>query len=168
MLLSVLNVDYTFFSLQREESSFPQSLKRRAIDALHMKTRAAEEKVMLRQEMKTLVHHLQQQHAFLHSAITDTKHPGCKAVLVGSIIRLERKLYNATLMFQQHIPNIHPLPHPYLPQLNSLSNDLMSPDVYTLLNDGDVDVDDDNIDDDDEDDDDDDDSGDSTEGSVHN
>lgn len=106
---------------------------------------------MLQHEMNTMIHHLQQQHASLQSSINDTKHPGSKAVLVGSILRLERKLHNATLMFQHHIPDIAPLPHAYLPQVNSPSQTLMSPDLYTPLyndDDDDDDGDDDSGDDD--------------------
>ncbi|XP_040927240.1 uncharacterized protein LOC114857791 isoform X2 [Betta splendens] len=134
-----------------EEGDFSRSLKRRAIDALHLKTRAAEEKIMLQDEMKTLIHHVQQQHASLHSAITNTKQPGSRAVLVGTIINLEQKLHNATLMFQQHIPSIAPLSHAYLPQLNVVRQNVISPDVYmALFNDDDDDDDDEDGNDDEE------------------
>lgn len=87
-------------------------------------------------------HHLRQQHAFLHSSLAETKHPGAKAVLVGSIISLERKLNNATLMFQQHIPAMSPLPHANVPELDTVSQDLVSPDLYTTLYNDDDDNDD--------------------------
>lgn len=80
-------------------------------DALHLKARAAEEKLLLHREMKTMIHQLQQQHASLHSSISDTKHPGSKAALVGHIILLESKLHHVPLMFQHHIPHMVPLPH---------------------------------------------------------
>lgn len=73
-----------------------------------METRAAEEKLMLHQEMRSVTDHLHQQHAFLFSAINDTKQPGAKLLK-----QLERKL-RATVMFHQHVPDIVPATHGYI------------------------------------------------------
>ncbi|XP_060714607.1 uncharacterized protein LOC132838346 [Tachysurus vachellii] len=55
---------YFCFDDTIEEDNVSRSLKRRGIDALHMKTRAAEEKRMLYQEMKSVTEHLHQQQPF--------------------------------------------------------------------------------------------------------
>ncbi|MEQ2276444.1 hypothetical protein XENORESO_020148 [Xenotaenia resolanae] len=139
-----------------DKSGVPRALKRRAIDALHLKTRAAEEKLLLQREMDTLIHHLHQQHEHLHSAINDTTDPGSKAVLLHSIILLERKLYNAMIMFTNHITVVAPPPNVYLPEFTSVSQSVISADLHILLcddssHDKEDEADENDVDDDDDD-----------------
>ncbi|XP_060739035.1 uncharacterized protein LOC132854536 [Tachysurus vachellii] len=96
-----------------EEDDVSRSLKRRGIDALHMKTRAAMEKRMLYQEMRSVPEHLHQQHAFLCSAIKDTEQPGAKAALIQRLQQLERKRHQAIVMFHPHVPDIVPADNPH-------------------------------------------------------
>lgn len=117
------------------------SLKRRGIDALYMKTRAAEEKRMLYQEMRTVIEHLHQQHAFLCSAIKDTDQPGAKAALTQRLHQLERKRYQATVMFHPHVPDIVPVDNSYLCQALPMSS------IQTLVYNDDGDNEDDTEDD---------------------
>lgn len=105
---------YFCFDDTVEEDDVPRSLKRRGVDALHMKTRAAEEKHTLYQEMRTVADHLQQQHAFLCSAINDTEQPGAKAVLIQRLQQLERKLHHAATMLHQRVPDVVPATHAYV------------------------------------------------------
>ncbi|MEQ2315508.1 hypothetical protein AMECASPLE_023134, partial [Ameca splendens] len=116
-----------------DKSDVPRAVKRRAIDALHLKTRAAAEKLLLQREMGTLIHHLHQQHEHLHLAINDTTDPGSKAVLLHSIILLERKLYNATVMFKNHITVVAHPPNVYLPEFTSVSQSVIPADMHILL-----------------------------------
>ncbi|KAK2870702.1 hypothetical protein Q8A67_023229 [Cirrhinus molitorella] len=97
-----------------EEDNVSRSLKRQRIDALHMKTRAAEEKRRLYQEMRTVTEHLQQQHAILCSAIKDTDQPGAKAALIQRLQQLERRQHKATVIFHPHVPDIVPVDNLYL------------------------------------------------------
>ncbi|XP_028438302.1 uncharacterized protein LOC114558468 isoform X2 [Perca flavescens] len=128
-----------------EEDDVSRSLKRRGIDVLHMRTRAAEEKHMLYQEMRTVTEHLNQQHAFLCSAINDTEQPGAKAALIQRLKQLERKLHHATVMFHQHVPDIVPATCSYVvPETPYLSQDLPMSSIQTLVYDDDDDDDDDN------------------------
>ncbi|KAJ8245140.1 hypothetical protein GJAV_G00274730 [Gymnothorax javanicus] len=85
----------------------------RGIDALHRKNRAAEEKSLLLQEMRTVTEHLHQQHALLCSAINDTEHPGEKAALMQRLEQVEMKRHHATAVFQ-HVPEIVPATHGYI------------------------------------------------------
>ncbi|CAM4708570.1 unnamed protein product [Leuciscus chuanchicus] len=144
-----------------EEDEVPRSLKRRGIDALHMKTRAAEEKLLVYQEMRNVTDHLHQQHAFLCSAIDDTEQPGVKAALIQRLRELERKLHETTVKFNQHVPDIVPSTCGYISTDNScLSQDLQTLSTQTLVYNDDVgasDCDEDNENDNDDDDDDDDD-----------
>ncbi len=126
----------SFVFLQIEEDDVSRSLKRRGIDALHMKTRAAEEKSMLYQEMRSVSEHLHQQHAFLCSAIKDTERPGAKAALIQRLQQLERKLHQATMMFHPHVPDIVPADSPYLCQALPMSR------IQTLVYNDDGDNDD--------------------------
>ncbi|XP_049331675.1 uncharacterized protein LOC111195712 isoform X3 [Astyanax mexicanus] len=96
------------------DDSVPRCLKRRGIDAVYMKARAAEEKVLVHQEMKCVIDHLHQQHAFLHSAIISTNEPGAKAALIQRIIQLERRLHCATHAFHHHVPHIPSAPCNYI------------------------------------------------------
>ncbi|XP_073702528.1 uncharacterized protein [Garra rufa] len=107
---------YFCFDDTIEEDNVSRSLKRRGIDALHLKTRAAEEKRMLYQEMRTVTKHLHQQHAILCSAIKDTDQPGTKAALIQRLQQLERKRHQAIVMFQPHVPDIVPANNLYLCQ----------------------------------------------------
>ncbi len=125
-----------FVFLQIEEDDVSRSLKRRGIDALHMKTRAAEEKSMLYQEMRSVSEHLHQQHAFLCSAIKDTERPGAKAALIQRLQQLERKLHQATMMLHPHVPDIVPADSPYLCQALPMSR------IQTLVYNDDGDNDD--------------------------
>ncbi|XP_056095222.1 uncharacterized protein LOC130073689 [Rhinichthys klamathensis goyatoka] len=111
---------YFCFDDTIEEDNVSRSLKRRGIDAIHMKTRAAEEKRMLYQEMRTITEHLHQQHAFLCSAIKDTDQPGAKAALTQRLHQLERKRYQATVMFHTHVQDIVPVDNPYLCQAEGI------------------------------------------------
>ncbi|GAA6086757.1 uncharacterized protein LOC120488660 isoform X2 [Tachysurus ichikawai] len=113
-----------------------RSLKRRGIDALHMKARVAEEKRMLYQEMRSVTEHLHQQHAFLCSAIKDTEQPGSKAALIQRLHQLERKRHQAIVMFHPHVPDIVPADNPHLCQA------LPMPSIQTLVYNDDSDNDD--------------------------
>ncbi|KAL1249593.1 hypothetical protein QQF64_020598 [Cirrhinus molitorella] len=113
---------YFCFDDTIEEDNVSRSLKRRGIDALHMKTRAAEEKSMLYQEMRTVTEHLHQQHAILCSAIKATDQPGAKAALIQRLQQLERKRHEATLMFHPHVPDIVPADNLYLCQALPMSS----------------------------------------------
>ena len=64
------------FSLQMEVSGASRALKRRAIDALHLKNRAAEEKKIVQQEMTRMIKHLQEQQASTQASMSDHNHPG--------------------------------------------------------------------------------------------
>lgn len=101
-----------------------------------MKTRAAEEKRMVYQEMRTVTEHLHHQHAFLCSAIKDTERPGAKAALIQRLQQLERKLHQATVMFHPHVPDIVPADSPYLCQALAMSG------IQTLVYNDDGDNDD--------------------------
>ncbi|XP_048035513.1 uncharacterized protein LOC125261015 isoform X2 [Megalobrama amblycephala] len=127
---------YFCFDDTIEEDNVSRSLKRRGIDALHMKTRAAEEKHMLYQEMRTIAEHLHQQHAILCSAIKDTDQPGAKAALIQRLHQLERKRHQATVMFHPHVPDIVPADNPYLFQALPMSS------IQTLVYNDDGDNDD--------------------------
>ncbi|CAM4721750.1 unnamed protein product [Leuciscus chuanchicus] len=141
-----------------EEDEVPRSLKRRGIDALHMKTRAAEEKLLVYQEMRNVTDHLHQQHAFLCSAIDDTEQPGAKAALIQRLRELERKLHETTVKFNQHVADIVPSTCVYITTDNScLSQDLQTLSTQTLVYNDDVgasDCDEENENDNDDDDDD--------------
>ncbi|XDV22763.1 hypothetical protein PO909_027590 [Leuciscus waleckii] len=113
---------YFCFDDTIEEDNVSKSLKRRGIDALHMKTRAAEEKCMIYQEMRTVTKYLHAQHAFLCSAIKDTDQPGAKAALTQRLQQLERKRHQATVLFHPHVPDIVPVDNPYLCQTHPMSN----------------------------------------------
>ncbi|XP_038568490.1 uncharacterized protein LOC119898352 [Micropterus salmoides] len=132
---------YFCFDDTIEEDNVSRTLKRRGIDALHMKTRAAEEKRMLYQEMRTVIEHLHQQHAFLCSAIKDTDQPGAKAALTQRLHQLERKRYQATVMFHPHVPDIVPVDNSYLCQALPMSS------IQTLVYNDDGDNEDDTEDD---------------------
>ena len=71
-----------------EEGDVPRSIKRKAIDALHLRNRATEEKEFVQREMSNMNQHLQQQHAFLQASKDDANHPGVNAVIGGSMMQL--------------------------------------------------------------------------------
>ncbi|GAA6091637.1 uncharacterized protein LOC125141058 [Tachysurus ichikawai] len=118
------------------EDDVSRSLKRRGIDALHMKARAAEKKRMLYQEMRSVTEHLHQQHAFLYTAIKDTEQPGAKAALIQRLHQLERKRHQAIVMFHPHVPDIVPADNPHLCRA------LPMPSIQTLVYNDDSDNDD--------------------------
>ncbi|GAA6111800.1 uncharacterized protein LOC120485855 isoform X2 [Tachysurus ichikawai] len=118
---------YFCFDDTIEEDDVSRSLKRRGIDALHMKARAAEEKRMLYQEMRSVTEHLHQQHAFLCSAIKDTEQPGAKAALIQRLHQLERKRHQAIVMFHPQVPDIVPADNPHLCRA------LPMPSIQTLV-----------------------------------
>ncbi|KAG1930605.1 uncharacterized protein LOC120488660 isoform X1 [Pimephales promelas] len=134
---------YFCFDDTIEDDNVSRSLKRRAIDAINMKTRATEEKGMLYQEMRNITEHLHQQHAFLCSAIKDTDQPGAKAALTQRLHQVERKRHQATVMFHTHVQDIVPVDNPYLCQALPMSS------IETLVynEDGDDDNEDDTEDD---------------------
>ncbi|XP_023192885.1 uncharacterized protein LOC111609322 isoform X1 [Xiphophorus maculatus] len=141
---------YTLFDEQIEDHGVvPKNLKSRAIEALHLKTRAAEEKLLLKREMNTVIFHLHQQHGHLSSAINDTADPGSKAVLHQNIIMLEKKMYSAMNMFKRFIEVGAPPPNHHLPEFNSYSQALMSPDLHYIDYDESIDDGEDEEDDDD-------------------
>ncbi|KAK2831180.1 hypothetical protein Q7C36_016266 [Tachysurus vachellii] len=104
---------YFCFDDTIEEDNVSRSLKRRGIDALHMKTRAAEEKRMLYQEMKSVTEHLHQQQPF--------------SALIQRLHQLERKRLQAIVMFHPHVPDIVPADNPHLCQA------LPMPSIQTLV-----------------------------------
>lgn len=133
---------YSFVFFQIEDDDVSRSLKRRAIDALHMRAQAAEEKCMIYQEMRTVTEHLHQQHTFLCTAIKDTEQPGAKAALIQRLQQLERKLHQDIVIFHPHVPDIVPADSPYLCQSLPMSS------IQTLLYNEDGDNDDNEDDDD--------------------
>ncbi|KAG5283607.1 hypothetical protein AALO_G00043950 [Alosa alosa] len=81
-----------------EEDTISRTLKRRGIDAMYMKNRAAEEKSMVLEEMKNIVEYLNQQHGSICSIINATERVGPKALLIQRQIQLERQIEQATAM----------------------------------------------------------------------
>lgn len=99
--------------------------------------------------MNTVILHLHQQHGHLSSAINDTADPGSKAVLHQNIIMLEKKMYSAMNMFKRFIEVGAPPPNHHLPEFNSYSQALMSPDLHYIDYDESIDDGEDEEDDDD-------------------
>ena len=93
--------------------------------------------------MRSLIANLQQQHASLKLRLDDKdeKHPGMKAVLVGNILSLERRMRDAMFLFQHHVPDIDHPPHAYLSQDASPNSPCQT--IYSPLSDDDNDDDDD-------------------------
>lgn len=65
--------------------------------------------------------------------MNDIADPGSKAVLFRSIVQLEKKLYNAMIMFQGYITVVAPPPNVYLSEFNSVSQTVVSPDLHVLV-----------------------------------
>lgn len=129
---------FSLLLLQAEVGGPSRAIQRRAIDALHLKNRAAEEKNLVQREMARMINHLQEQQTSIQASMSDNNHPGVNAVHAKAMFLLSEKLKNAMLMFQDSIDiSLQTDPH-------------VSPEVYSPLEE-DEDVEEDDDDDEEED-----------------